>query len=615
MGLDKTSPFNERVFHGSFSTSGSDDRQSSETEQNDPFEPDLDGSSTIDEIDFFTGGEKPSTDDLNPNQSLSHDAKLENVSKRLSKNLSESQIILSNLNKIRTNNTTDKNINNLNHLNSEKFLDPEADIKGIPSMGGNRDFPPLLPNKDAYMVKWDKDDPEHPHNFSLSKRILYCSIVGLVTFSTSLGSAMFSAASPQVEQIYHVGSTVGALGTALYIVGFASGPIIWGPLSELFGRKIMLVSSSFGFTCFCFACGTAENIQTIMITRFFEGFIGAAPTVIAPAALADLFGIRSRGLAFTSFAVILFGGPMFAPIMGAFIVKNPHMGWRWTQYITGIVAGISFVLSLVVYQETHHPTLLKRKAETIRRKTGNWSIRAPQEEVQLNFQEIVENNLTRPLVMLLTEPILLLISIYNAFIYGLLYMFLTVIPLIFQGRYHFVPGVAELPYLSMFVGVFLGGILCTFFDKQFITKMNKNNGKPIPEARLPPMMIGAFFFAIGLFWLGWAGDYSEQVHWIVPTIGAAPLGFGLITIFLPCITYLVDCYLYYAASALAASTFLRCSFACACPLFARQMFENMEIKWASTLLGAFAVLLIPVPFLFYRYGRMLREKSKYAFVM
>lgn len=637
MSFEKTSPFNERQTHGTFSTSGTDSRISSDR-SHDPFESDLEATSTIDELDFYTGG-KPSANDLDiadlesqdvrsyrqvpvyenysGRSSMVHDTKLEEVSKRLSTKLDESDIILSNIHKTRTNNTTDKNIINLNRLNEEKFSDPDGlkNIDDIPKMGGNRDFPPLLPNKDDYLVKWDKDDISHPHNFPVAKKILYCFVVGLVTFSTSLGSAMFAAASPEVEVIYHIGPTVGALGTSLYICGFASGPILWGPLSELFGRKCILVISSFGFTCFCFACATAENIQTIMITRFFEGFIGAAPTVIAPAALADLFGIKSRGLAFTSFAVILFGGPMFAPIIGAFIVKNSSLGWRWTQYITGIVAGVSFVLSVCLYQETHHPTLLKHRAETIRRKTGNWGIKAPQEEVQLNFKEIVENNLTRPMVMLVTEPILLLISIYNAFIYGLLYMFLTVVPLIFQGRYQFEPGVAELPYLSMFIGVLLGGLLCSFFDNQFIVAMKRNNGKPIPEARLPPMMIGGFFFAAGLFWLGWAGDYAEDVHWIVPTLGAAPVGFGLITIFLPCITFLVDCYLYYAASALAASTFLRCSFACACPLFARQMFEGMEIKWASTLLGVCAVLLIPVPFLFYRYGRTLREKSRYAFVM
>lgn len=593
------------------------ERHSSYSNYSDPFQSDLERTSTIDELEFYTGG-KPSANeikiqDLSPStkvespsqrfEEAEHDEKLIEYSKRLSKKLTESDIILSNLQQpAQTSEIT----------SDTKSSDNTGDAL---QMGGGRDLPPLLPDKEAYTVKWDKQDPAHPQNFTVQKRIWYCLIVGLVTFSTSLGSAMFAAASPEVEVIYNIGPTVGVLGTSLYICGFASGPIIWGPLSELFGRKIILVVSSFGFTCFCFGCATAENIQTIMITRFFEGFVGAAPTVIAPAVLADMFGIKSRGLAFTSFAVVLFGGPMLAPIIGAFIVKNPDLGWRWTQYVTGIVAGVSFVLSFIFYQETHHPTLLKHKAEALRRHTGNWGIRAPQEEVQLNFKEIVENNLTRPLVMLFTEPILLLISIYNAFIYGLLYMFLTVVPLIFQGRYQFQPGIAELPYLSMFVGVFLGGILCTFFDKQFIVKMNRNNGKPIPEARLPPMMIGGFFFAAGLFWLGWAGDHAEDVHWIVPTLGAAPVGFGLITIFLPCITYLVDCYLYYAASALAASTFLRCSFACACPLFARQMFENMEIKWASTLLGVFAVVLTPVPFLFYKYGRTLREKSKYAFVM
>lgn len=486
----------------------------------------------------------------------------------------------------------------------------------LPPMGAGRDYPPALPDREQFVVSYDgPKDPMHPHNFPVTKKVIYCAVVGFNALCISMGSAMFSAAAPMVEMQYHVGQTVGTLGTSLFVFGFASGPVIWGPLSELFGRKPTLVISSFVYVCFCFATATAKDIQTIMITRFFGGFMGAAPLAAAPAAMADLFGVRTRGQAITIFSMVLFGGPMMAPIISAFIVKNPHMGWRWTMYITGIMSSVGCLADMFILEETHHPLLLVRKAELLRRRTGNWGIIAPHEELSLNLKEIIEKNFTRPLVMLFTEPILLLITIYNAFIYGILYLFLTAIPLIFQGKYGFIPGVAELPYLGMFIGTFLGGLICYAFETRFLHKMDANGGKPIPEERLPPMMVGSFFFAAGLFWLGWAGDYADKVHWIVPTLGAACAGIGLITIFLPCLNYIIDCYLFFAASAMAGNTFLRSAFGAAFPLFARQMFVNMEIRWASTLLGCFAILMIPVPFLFYKYGERVRAKSKYAFVL
>lgn len=486
----------------------------------------------------------------------------------------------------------------------------------LPVMGGGKDYPPELPSKDQFMVSFDgPDDPINPYNFSTSKKILFSAIAGLNAFCISMGSAMFSASAPIVQEIYHVGNTVGTLGTSLFVFGFASGPIIWGPFSELFGRKTVMVASSFTYVCFCFATATSENIQTIMITRFFCGFMGAAPLVTSPAVVADMFGVRARGKAASVFSIVLFGGPLLAPIISAFIVKNPLLNWRWPLYIVGIISAFATILDIIFLEETHHPLILVRKAETLRRRTGNWGISAPHEEVSLDINDIIEKNLTRPLVMLFTEPILLLITIYNAFIYGILYLFLTAIPLIFEGQYHFKSGVAELPYLGIFIGTMIGGIICIMLDSRFLKIMDNNGGKPIPEERLPPMMIGSFFFAGGLFWLGWAGDYADKVHWIVPTLGGASLGIGLMTIFLPCINYIIDCYLFFAASALAGNTFLRSAFGAAFPLFARQMFVHMGIKWACTLLGGFSVLLIPVPFLFYRYGRALRERSPWAFVM
>ncbi|KAG5417938.1 hypothetical protein I9W82_004266 [Candida metapsilosis] len=488
--------------------------------------------------------------------------------------------------------------------------------KPLPPMGNGRPYPKNLGSRDPYVVQFDgENDPGHPKNWRLRTKILYTTTAGLSAFCISIGSALFAEASEDLMRVFHIGWTVATLGTSLFVFGFAAGPVIYGPLSELFGRKMVLIPSSLGYTLFCFAVATAKDVQTVMLCRFFAGFIGAAPLVVAPAVMADMFGARTRGTAITLFAMVLFGGPMLAPILGGFTVKNSSLGWRWTSYFCGIVGALSCVMNVFCLEETHHPIILARRAEELRRRTGNWGIYAPQDEVSLSVAEIAENNVMRPIKMLFTEPILFLITLYNAFIYGMLYLFLTAVPLIFMGKYGWSQGVAELPYISMLLGTLSGGVIVIIFERRYNAAMDRNNGKPIPEERLPPMMIGGVTFTGGMFWLGWSGAFGNKVHWIVPTIGAFFVGNGLMTIFLPCFNYIIDCYLLYAASALAGNTFLRSAFGAAFPLFARQMFVNMKIQWASTLLGCLGAIMIPVPLLFYMYGKRIRSSSKYAFVL
>src|SRR5438045_8263118 len=116
--------------------------------------------------------------------------------------------------------------------------------------------------------------------------------------------------------------------------------------------------------------------------------------------------------------------------------------------------------------------------------------------------------------LLFTEPIVLLLSIYMAFIYGLLYLFLTAYPIVFQQIHGFNAGVGGLPYFGMICGQLLAGLYVALSQPAYNRKLTANNGVPIPEWRLPQVIVGGATFAVGLFWLGWSG-YRADIHWIV----------------------------------------------------------------------------------------------------
>jgi DHA1 family multidrug resistance protein-like MFS transporter len=250
-----------------------------------------------------------------------------------------------------------------------------------------------------------------------------------------------------------------------------------------------------------------------------------------------MFNNRQRGLAVTVFSMTVFAGPLLAPFTGGFINES-YLGWRWTEYIPAIMGFLGLGLSLLFLEETYPPVILVAKAADLRRRTKNWGIHAKQEEIEIDFRELVEKNLSRPMRMLFTEPIVLALSIYMAFIYGLLYLFLTFYPIVFQQIHGFNQGVGGLPFFGMIVGEFLAGIFIVILQPSYNKKLAANNNMPIPEWRLPPVIVGGVSFAIGLFWFGWTG-YTSSIPWIAPTLSGLCTGFGIMSIFLQCLNYLI----------------------------------------------------------------------------
>lgn len=200
------------------------------------------------------------------------------------------------------------------------------------------------------------------------------------------------------------------------------------------------------------------------------------------------------------------------------------------------------IINVFFLQESYAPQILVEKASTLRRQTKNWGIHAKQDEIEIDFRELLEKNFSRPLRMLFTERIVLLVSIYMAFIYGLLYLFLTAYPLVFQRVHRMTPGVGGLPYFGMMVGESLACLTVFLRQPGYERKLIANNNVTVPEWRLPEVILGGACFAAGLFWFGWTG-YRADIHWIVPTLSGLLLGYGILLIFLPLFNYLIDSYL------------------------------------------------------------------------
>ena len=366
-------------------------------------------------------------------------------------------------------------------------------------------------------------------------------------------------------------------------------------------------------TAFNAGAAGSQNIQTLVILRFFAGAFGSSPLTNAGGVIADMFSASQRGLAISIFAAAPFMGPTLGPIAGGFL--GDAAGWRWVEGLMAIFTGALWIIGSLTIPETYAPVLLKKRAAALSKKTGE--VYKSKIEVDRGKQSLGQSfkiALSRPWILLIKEPIVLLLTIYMAIIYGTLYMMFAAFPIVFQQERGWSEGIGGLAFLGVAVGM-LAAVIYTIPDNDRYKKaedmaVEKGELGAPPEARLPPALIGSVCIPIGLFIFAWTNYPS--IHWIVCIIFTAPFGFGMVLVFLSVMNYLIDAYTIYAASVLAANSVLRSAFGAIFPLFATYMYKNLGIHWASSIPAFLALACVPFPFLFYKYGPTIRRKCKYA---
>jgi hypothetical protein len=221
------------------------------------------------------------------------------------------------------------------------------------------------------------------------------------------------------------------------------------------------------------------------------------------------------------------GGPTIGPIVGGAIIAT-GTSWRWTEFATAIYMTITFIVDIIVLDESYPPALLKHKASKLRIATGNWALHSKHEEWDPSFGELVNKFGLRPLQMLAT-PVCFFVALYASFVYGILYANLASFPIEFQETRGWNPLVGSLPFLGLFVGILFGSAANVFNQGLYNKRFHANGDKPVPEARLFPMMGGSVLFCAGMYLFGWTS--STKYHWIAPVMGTVLIGAGFITIF------------------------------------------------------------------------------------
>lgn len=451
-------------------------------------------------------------------------------------------------------------------------------------------------------VTFVTNDPANPHNWPLWVRWTFTIILSCLVVCVAYGSACIAGGLGTVSAKYHVGSEVAVLSVSLMVIGFSLGPLIWSPVSDLYGRRVAYFVSMGLYTIFNIPCAISPNISGLMVSRFLCGVFASSALCLVGGSIADMFPSSTRGKAIAFFAFAPYGGPVLGPLVNGFIsVSTKRMDLIF--WVNMAFAGVMWIIVAFI-PETFAPVILKRRAAKLRKETGNPKIMTEQEAQGVSFNEMIKTCLVRPLYFAATEPVLDATCFYVCLIYSLLYAFFFAYPVIFSELYGYKDNLVGLMLIPILIGAIMALAFTFWCETQYLKLIQTR--RATPEDRLLGAMIGAPFAAIALWILGATAE--KHVIWVGPASSGIAFGFGMVLIYYSLNNYIIDCYVQYASSALATKVFLRSAGGAAFPLFTTQMYHKLGLHWASWLLAFIATAMIALPFGFKKYGKTLRHK-------
>ena len=469
---------------------------------------------------------------------------------------------------------------------------------------------PTKSERDPNLVTWDEADPENPQNWSRSRKVMLLTVTTSCAFCVTNTSSIISNAYQGIQDEFHVSKEVAILGLSLFVIGLGIGPMLLGPLSEFYGRRPVYLVSYTAFTLLGLPVSFANNLAVFLIFRFLTGFCGSAFLSVAGGTVADIYAASDIFVPMAIYTNGPFLGPVFGPLLSGFI--NQNTDWRWTFWTINIWSAVMLAILVFFGPESYAPVLLAKKAKRLRLQAGNEELYAEHEKTvaQKSIPRTILTSTTRPFQLLSQESMLLLLCLWSALLLGILYLFFVAFPIVFD-EHGFNLQEVGLSFLGIGIGMILAVATMPYWARHYTRLVQtKGNGVAEPEFRLPVAMVGSICLPIGMFWF--AFTTYRSVPWIVPILGTVVFGFGISYIFTAVFTYTTHAYRPVAASAMAANSFCRSAWAASFPLFAKQMYDGMTPQGASALLAGLNVLMIPVPFVFYKYGKRIRAKSKFT---
>lgn len=452
-------------------------------------------------------------------------------------------------------------------------------------------------------------DAHHPMHWPAWKRWGICSVYCFLQLFVTITSTSYVSAEYPINDKYggNYSSQVLTLGQSLFIVGNAVGPAFMGPLSDIGGRKWVYVASITVYAILNFGTAYAVNLPMLIVFMFLAGTAGSTALSNVAGTIADCFGdVDGAGQAMALFVLSANVGPSIGSPIGAWITNNPNLGVKWI-FLINVIIGFGFAIVMSFIPETLPRIVIQ-----------NAAAKAPQEvdrdeiailRTKVNVLQELRFVTTMTFKIMFTEPIVLLLGIYNGFAYGILFLYLDGVYDVFAINNGLSEVSADLTYLNFVVGV-LVMFCCVPIQTYLFTKDRKKNGTNRPEARFLMSLVTVWLFPITLFWFAFTSN-GKTSYWS-PIVAGGVLGFADPLLWLSMLNYITDSYPNVAGSAIAA--FLIPSFIMAAALahLGVLMFVSLSTTWAVATVAFISLTLCALIYFVYFFGARIRSRSKLA---
>ncbi|KAH8104996.1 MFS general substrate transporter [Phellopilus nigrolimitatus] len=466
------------------------------------------------------------------------------------------------------------------------------------------------PSADILYIDWEKGDARNPANFSRGRKWAITIAASVFTCLSAAGASTYAMGYTSMTHDLNCTVFQATVGFSTYALGFAITPLVTAPFSEEFGRQPLYVASILIFLLMQLGIALAKNIQSVIIFRFICGAAGSTGSTMVGGTIADIWAPHERGVPMAVFSIAAISATGVGPVFSGWIEMNANLGWRWIQWVSVIIDGAFFIVMVITMKETRSSVLLTRSARRLREESGDLRYRARIEDERGSLRSLILLSCTRPIYLLFTEPVVASFSLWVGFAWGVLYVLVESISPAFQELHNFNIGEVGTVFVTMLIGSIFGYMSNQFYQERIYKKRVGVKGK---EARLYSACFAGILFPASMFLYAWT-SYAN-VHWIGMAIGITLFMWSMYIIYLTVFTYLADCYGPFASSALAGQSLCRNIAGTAFPLFTRQMYNSLTFKWASTIFAFIAVLMMPIPFVLFRWGPQIRARSKFAKAM
>ncbi|KAI5830150.1 MFS general substrate transporter [Schizophyllum commune Tattone D] len=455
-------------------------------------------------------------------------------------------------------------------------------------------------------VDWEDGDPRNPVNFSRRKKWLITAMGAFFTLSSAATAGSYNMGFGTMLQDIKATQLQATTGLSLYALGFGVTPLLTSSFSEELGRRPLYIGSGIMYTLMYLMVAEAKNIETVLIARFLQGAAGSTGSTMVGGTIADIWPAAERGIPMALFSIAAIGGTGLGPVASGWIEMNPHLGWRWIQWIQMIISGVFFCIVPFVMSETRSPVLLTRLAKKLRRETGDKRYRARIEDERASLRQLIYISCTRPIYLLLTEPIVIAFSAWVGFAWGILYCLIESISGVFRDVHGFTVGQVGTVFAAMPIGATIGWAI-NLYQERLYRKYFPVRGA---DARLYSACGAAVLLPIAMFIYAWCA--YPTITWVAQAIGIVLFTTAAFVIYNGVFSYLADCYGPFASSALAGQSLARNLMGFAFPLFTTQMFDALGYRWGNTLFALVAVVLMPIPFILLFWGPKIRRSSKFS---